>query len=256
MSQKIFYNDNAEKFIIHKSKFNHVDVFWQALIDVLIWNHIWKSILDYWCGSWEIAMNHLHKWADFVLWVDVSKELLLSALKKTINKKNIEFLSIDDENYCFDKMIPDSFFDIISSYYVFCTIKDRILIEEIVKTFHKKLKGWWKVLMLMPNRNQFNWKVCYWFSFIKKNKLQEGDAVVAYLRTNDRKLPTKIKNNSSHLKLTDYFRPQNTLKDIFIAAGFQAHIHEILIEKWAYKWIIDESNYSPIYVLEANKTNK
>ncbi len=254
MSQKNFYNDNAKKFLIHKTKFNQTDQIWEKFIDKIIWNHIWKKILDYWCGWWEIWVHHINIWAEFVLWVDISKELLEIALKRTIKNKNIEFMSIDDKNYTFNNIIGNDFFDYIVSYYVFCTIEDSNIMESIINSFNKKLKIWWKVLLLMPNRDNFNWKCCYWFSFIKDLKLKDWNLVTTYLRTNNTKLPLDDKKESSHLKITDIFWSKKKIRTFFEKHWFKTKIHNIYINKWEYKWIVDEDKHSPMYVLEAIKS--
>lgn len=253
MSQKKFYDNNAKKFLIHKTKFNHTDSVWQDFIDNTIWNHIWKTILDYWCWGWEISLHHLNKWASLIFWVDISKELLNVALKRTSWFKNIEFMSIDDENYYFDKLVWNNFFDFIVSYYVFCTIDDYNLIKSIANSFHKKLKTWWKALLLMPNRDKFNGKTCYGFSFIRKESLKDWDVTTTYLRTNKTKLPTKIKQSSSHLKINDFFRSQSKLEWAFEEVWFKVEIHEIFVKDWQYNWIVDEKKHSPMYILEAIK---
>lgn len=253
MEQQDFYNQETNSFIIHKEQFWIVDQMWIKHIDTLIHPHKNKIILDYWCGNWEIAIKHLKMWANKVIWVDISKKLIQIALEKTIEMKNIEFMSIDDNNVFFDAFLQNESIDTIVSYYVLCTIPKKEIIESLAKSFFKKLKKWWSFITLLPNRDWFNGKECYWFSYIFKNNLKEWDEVVTYLRTNHSPLPNTDDNSNWHLRLIDYFWPQKVFLEIFSQAGFKVTIDEIFASEHNYDWIKDEKEFSPMYVMSCKK---
>lgn len=253
MDQKKFYNEQANSFVTHKQLFGQVDQYGIEFIEKIIGNHNDKILLDYWCGAGDIAIKHLSRWAKAVFGVDISKELIGIALQKTMQLENIEFMSIDAHNIFFDTIVMDNLFDYIVSYYVFCTIKDKKIIEQIAVSLYRKMKVWATLLTMMPNRDKFHGKECYWFSCINTSPLLEWDEVVTYLRTNSDPLPIQDSTASSHLRITDFFWSQQSMKESFEKAWFQVTLHELIIPTWSYDGIMDEDVFSPIYVLEARK---
>ncbi|HOG15674.1 MAG TPA: methyltransferase domain-containing protein [Candidatus Absconditabacterales bacterium] len=254
MSQKDFYNNNVKKFSIYKSTYNQTNEHTQQFIFNLIGTHKHKIILDYGCGNGGISYLHAKAGAKLVLGVDISKKLIANAIKTKQNINSLHFLTIDDKNLYFDKVIKDGIFDIITSYLVFCCIKDEKLLNSIIKSFYYKLKKGGKVYIQLPNIEDFNGKESYSFYIIKENNLQEGKETFAYLRTNGKAFPKGLNNSSEHLKIINYFWSKKKLKEMFINQGFKnVEIYNIKVENSEYDGIVDEKNYSPLFVLTATK---
>ncbi len=254
MNQKKFYNNEANLFAIHKEKYGIVDTIGIKFIDSIMWELKNKIILDYWCGNGKNTIRLAEKWAEFVLGTDISNILLKEALHNIWDYENISFLHIDPKNQLFHKILQHNVFDYILSYYVLCTIKDKDLLNNIGKSIFSSLKPDGSFITLLPNRDNFNGKTCFWFSYIEKLNMKEWDEVITYLRTSDFPLPNIDNDDKNHLKIIDYYWPQETyiniLKDIWFK---QVEIIELFAEEKSYNWIIDEVNFSPIYVIQAVK---
>lgn len=147
---KDVYNTIAEKYYLSRNKhrndwihiLNEIQKYWKKEI----------SILEFGCWWWR-CIKYLHenlKWIKInYTWVDISVELLKYAQKDN-PKEN--FICEDISNYI--KNAPQENFDLIVWIASFQHIEKESERLNLMKSFYKSLKYWWK--LIMTNRSFSN----------------------------------------------------------------------------------------------------
>lgn len=106
-------------------------------------NDKWK-LLDIACWSWLFIFNAKNKWYE-VYWVDFDKK----AIK--ICKEYFKLSNIYTYNVNWDEILTLWLFDYITMFDVLEHVDDP---KWIIKSCHRLLKEWWKLIISVPNFNR------------------------------------------------------------------------------------------------------
>lgn len=198
-----------------------------------------KNILDYGCGSGDLT-KEISQYAEYVLWLDISSELLKIA--ESNNKAtNIQYRKIWDINKL-KKIVKWKLFDVITLNYVLCTIPLKIDLSNILSQLYGLLKDNWKIYIQNPNRDDSNGKSFKTYTLNKKGNIKSGDLVITTLAT----------NTNNPFDVNDYFYTQWEYTELLQSVGYK-NIKIHIIYGDSNKWRQAESTYSPCYIIEAVK---
>lgn len=205
----------------------------------LIENNKGRKLLDYWAGSWAMT-KQMSKYFDYTLWIDVSHELVKIAQQENM-WDNIEYWTILDGNNL-SLYTKNKLFDVITINYVLCTIPYKGDIFNILSQLYNFTSYKWKIYIHNANWDESNGIDFKTYKLNKKEDISSGDLIITTLSS----------NSNSPFDVNDYFYSQQEYKDLLERVWYQnVKIHIIYWDKE--RWRIDESKYSPCYIIEGEK---
>ncbi len=230
------YDDIADTYSKHWEQKVTENLGYNELVENLIRSPKGKHILDYWCGSGDIAKILSEKWA-IVKGVDISRAMVNIAKQKA-PLAHIELITRPKGSF---HNIQKELYDVVTMNYVLCVLQDQKEIKSVLRGAHRSLKKEGKLFIQNANRDKANGIdfASYWL--LPREDLKDGDKVHVRL------------NLDTPLFIEDYFFSQETHKRRLTRIGFSdIVVHELLgsPEDGRPK---AECTTSPCYIIEARK---
>ncbi len=237
------YKEIASLHVWHSLKNRQYDNILFHKIIQNIWDLKHKNILEFWCWHGHYANFLLENWSENIYWVDIDEEAIKTA--NLNNKKWWKFVHLSKK---WIERVTDFWiqFDEVYSMYVYETIKDKEVIENIFSDIFQVLKEWWKFQFIIWNPEGFYWKKCIEFEFLVNPAfpiLKDGDPYTARLMT-----------ENWFFDVQDFYYSQDTIIDMLEKVWFKTISIQSDKLKWdEYSWMKDEKDFIPSVIFVVQK---
>ncbi|MCZ1180634.1 class I SAM-dependent methyltransferase [Shouchella clausii] len=203
MTEFFFQKEVAEKYEAYN------DILEQLLGYQFVFSHFDKderqTILDFGCGPGKIATRFAELFSATVIAVDQSAEMIQLASKKH-NHKNVHYRLVKDPKLAF---LDDNSIDGAFSCFVFITIGDEAVLNNILQEIYRVLKPGAPFVLLDTNPNSTGHVFSTCRIGEKGKTYKRGDIIQKELRW-----------GGNQLLIEDYHWPEKTYETWLVNNGF------------------------------------